>query len=189
MNYQNAKIYKIVNRVNSKCYVGSTTQSLTQRLCEHRSKFNKNKGIYTSKVLFAEDYDGCDIILLEKFPCNDKDELKQKEREWIEKLDCVNRIIVGRTKQEYKETHKEEKKATDKAYYEKNKAFIRSKVKEYRLNNLEEARQKEKVYRDRRKDKIAEKFQCECGGSYCSRHYKAHCLTKKHLSHLSSKKV
>ena len=38
MTYQNGTIYCIINTVDDDIYVGSTTQSLTERMCLHRSK-------------------------------------------------------------------------------------------------------------------------------------------------------
>eukprot|EP01080_Neovahlkampfia_damariscottae_P012895 gene12895-7314_t len=43
VNYQNGKIYKIINLTNEKCYIGSTTQKLSVRMAEHRSFYKKNK--------------------------------------------------------------------------------------------------------------------------------------------------
>jgi hypothetical protein len=60
-----------------------------------------------------------DIILLENVSCINKDELKARERFYIETLECVNKVIPGRTNQEYAADHKEQRKE----YYEKHKAI------------------------------------------------------------------
>ena len=39
--YQNAKIYKITDIAYNKCYIGSTTESLSLRMARHRSNFKK----------------------------------------------------------------------------------------------------------------------------------------------------
>mmetsp|Transcript_32665 Transcript_32665/g.38319 ORF Transcript_32665/g.38319 Transcript_32665/m.38319 type:complete len:103 (+) Transcript_32665:95-403(+) len=42
VNYKNGKIYKIVCNETNEIYIGSTTQTLTDRLCQHVSKFKHN---------------------------------------------------------------------------------------------------------------------------------------------------
>ena len=45
MDYKSGKIYCIRNDINDEIYVGSTTQSLSQRMAKHRS--DKKKRIVT----------------------------------------------------------------------------------------------------------------------------------------------
>eukprot|EP01080_Neovahlkampfia_damariscottae_P006186 gene6186-gene9641 len=66
VNYQNGKVYKIINSINDKCYIGSTTQKLCVRMAKHRCDYNTGKS-YTSKLLFEEDYENCKIILIENY--------------------------------------------------------------------------------------------------------------------------
>ena len=62
--------------------------------------------------------DNCKIELLESFPCNNREERNAREGYWIRLNDCVNRVVIGRTKQEYYEQHKEEDKQRREQYYE-----------------------------------------------------------------------
>ena len=39
---QNGQIYKRVSPDNSTCYVGSTTEGLSQRIARHRQEYNKH---------------------------------------------------------------------------------------------------------------------------------------------------
>ncbi len=55
----------------------------------------------TSYDLFALGVDDVEITLIELFPCTTKRELHEKEREWIEKSNCVNEYIPLRTEAEY----------------------------------------------------------------------------------------
>ena len=109
MNYANTKIYKIVCNVTGKVYIGSTTRKyLSERLAHHRSDYDLykkgKKGYITSiQVLENNDYD---IILLENFPCNDKNERNARERHYIETIECVNKQYPGRTKHEHYEDNK-----------------------------------------------------------------------------------
>ncbi len=50
--------------------------------------------------------DNCNIFLLENYNCNDINELRAKEGEYIKKFKCINKIIPGRTIKEYYETIK-----------------------------------------------------------------------------------
>jgi hypothetical protein len=100
VDYQNGKIYEIVDKTNGKRYIGSTTQSLSKRLAKHREDYDrylKKKQHYISsfEILKNNNYD---IFLLEKYPCNSKEELHRKEGEYQRKLECVNMLIAGRTK-------------------------------------------------------------------------------------------
>ena len=105
VNYNNSKIYKIVDNTNNNIYVGSTTKKyLSDRLSSHNSDYRRfkkiNKGYITSFEILKNN--NFDIILLELVNCNSKDELKSRERFYIETLDCVNKNIPGRTNKEYK---------------------------------------------------------------------------------------
>lgn len=93
--YSRGKIYKIVCNKTGKCYIGSTCE---QRLCcrinKHRECFKRyNKGTYhfvsSFEIFENDDYD---IVLVENYACNSKDELHSRERFWIENTqNCVNR--------------------------------------------------------------------------------------------------
>lgn len=117
INYQLGKVYKIVG--NGKIYVGSTCERLLcQRLSGHNrayKSYQNGKSKYTSSFVCITD-DSHYIELLEACPCNSKDELHKCERKWIDELDCVNQVLVGRTKKEYNEEHKEVVKEYQKAY-------------------------------------------------------------------------
>jgi hypothetical protein len=144
--YKNGKIYRIVCNVTGLTYIGSTYQTLSQRLIEHRGYYREllknpdKKNIQTStRVIAGGDYD---IVLLEKCPCESKEELNKRKRHYIESMECINKIIPGRSVKEYK-----------KIYYEKNKEAIAEKAKIYREKNKEKA----KIHRDKNKEAIAEK--------------------------------
>jgi len=95
-DYSKGKIYMIVS--DSGCYVGSTTQTLRRRYRKHitdKRKVSSHKIIENSK-----------IILLQDYPCKTRNELLWKEREWIEKTDCVNKDKPLITKEEHKEYQK-----------------------------------------------------------------------------------
>ena len=108
LNFDNSVIYKICcNDLEIKdVYVGSTT-NFTRRKYEHRTdcRCPKSKRHNTPVYKFIRDNGGIDnwsIIIVERFKAIDKDDLKMKEREWIEKLqttlNCIKKSY--RTKEE-----------------------------------------------------------------------------------------
>jgi hypothetical protein len=103
VNYSNGKIYKIIDNTNNKIYIGSTVQSLATRISQHRYDYQaylkSGERMMTSfQILENGNYD---IVLLEKFSCESKEELHARERHHIEKNNCVNKFIPTRTKREY----------------------------------------------------------------------------------------
>jgi hypothetical protein len=123
VNYQLGKIYKIIDNTTNKIYIGSTCEpTLARRLAKHTSNYkdfsNAGKTPYTTSFEIIKNGD-CDIVLLEAFPCNSKDELHSRERFYIENNICINKNIPTRTEKEYK-----------KIYLEKNKEQIKLKKSE-----------------------------------------------------------
>lgn len=113
-DYQQGKIYRIVSKTGRQ-YVGSTVETLSQRLSRHRGyiKDQKNQGI-SSVMILKEDPDA-KIILIEKYPCSSSEELRAREQYWIENIEggCVNVVRAHTTPEIIKEQTKaryEEKK-------------------------------------------------------------------------------
>jgi len=151
VNYQLGKIYRIVNDELNLTYYGSTCSTLSRRLTEHKQRAHK----CSSKILFSTETKA-EIILVEKFPCNDKIELHQRERFYIENNECVNKVIPCRTKKEYREDNKEEIYLKRKEYREQNKEKIKEQNKKYQEENKEKINLQRKQYRQDNKEKIKE---------------------------------
>jgi predicted GIY-YIG superfamily endonuclease len=100
VNYQLGKIYKIVDNTNGNIYIGSTCEPtlarrLSQHMCDFKRYLNKKRNFTTSfKIIENNNYN---IILLETYPSNSKDELHAKDRYYIENNNCVNKQIPTRT--------------------------------------------------------------------------------------------
>ena len=171
-DYQLSKIYKLWSPSTNLIYIGSTTQSIAQRLADHIKtyrRFKNDKYPYTTsfKILECEDYK---IELIESYSCNNRTQLLKKEGEYIKSLECINKRIEGRTKedhkkylkeyneknkasrQEYRENNKASKQEYDKEYREKNK----EKIKIYKEKNKERLKEKSKIYREKNKEKRKE---------------------------------
>src|SRR5438445_9219955 len=87
MSYQNGKIYKIVSEQTDKVYIGSTIDPLTTRLTCHKSGYkrwkNEKRGFTASFDIVK--YGDAKIMLLESYPCRNKDELREQEQVWLDK--------------------------------------------------------------------------------------------------------
>jgi len=138
VNYQNGKVYKIINENNEIIYIGSTAEEkLCRRYSHHKYKSPNHK-----------------IILIENYPCNSKEELRKREQQVIEQhSNLLNQIRAYQTE----EQRKEQKKEKDKLYQENNKDIIKQKQKEYRENNKDILNQNKKEYYENNKDIINQK--------------------------------
>lgn len=180
------KIYKIVNTIDDKIYVGSTSMShVNKRFTLHKSSYKKwLRGLssyYTSFELF-EDYgiENCKIELIEEIEISDRKELFKRENFWINELRevCVNK------KPSYSS---DEKKITDmkkanKKYYEKNRDKILQQKNTYRkLNYIEN---KDKVLKRSKEWAKGKKFCIYCGEESNKGHFSLHKKTVKHMKNV-----
>ena len=82
VNYQNGKIYQIVNTLNDKIYIGSTCNELRIRFKQHRARANQEKSQHMEFYsVLKNNKDSFKIILIEYYPCNSKLELEKREYE------------------------------------------------------------------------------------------------------------
>ncbi len=175
-DYTKGKIYKLICNETSKIYIGSTCQSLCKRYGDHVAQYkywkNTNKNYVSSFKLIIDG--NCDIVLIENYSCNNKEELHARERYWIEQYDCVNKIIPTRTQHEYRNDnidkikeydndryHNERKLNNDyqekiKDYRDKNKEKTQEYNKQYYINNKEKIKKATLNYANNNKDKIKE---------------------------------
>lgn len=112
--YQRGKIYKLVCNKTGKVYYGSTCEKrLSIRKAKHKNNYKNylaGKTNFTTSFNIIENND-YDIVLVELYPCQIKDELLARERFFIENNECVNKSIPGRSQKEskknYRLTHKD----------------------------------------------------------------------------------
>ena len=163
-DYSKSKIYKIIDNTNGNIYIGSTTQRLAQRLAGHTRNF---RCYLNCKVHYMTSYDiiqnnNYDIVLLETFACETKEQLHARERFHIETNDCVNKYIPTRTQKEYSEYRKEKKHEYDKIYRNENKEKKRETDRKYRENNQEKIREMKKNYIENNREKVKEQQRQKC---------------------------
>lgn len=187
-NYKNGKIYKVICSETQSFYIGSTTQPLSKRLCEHKTRFNNclTKSFITPKIYLVED-----------FSCERKEQLLMRERYHIENTDCVNLRLPLVTNEERKdylknryENNKEKILKQHQEYRENNKEKIKEDTKIYKNKNKEIIRIKNKIYEEKNKEKIAkrksEKITCECGVIIAKGGFSKHIKSKKHSNNLKN---
>ena len=143
-DFSRGLIYKLCcNDTNVKeIYVGSTTNFTKRKDC-HKSDCNninsKNYNCYVYQFIRENGgWENWSMIMVEKYPCNDVLELKQRERHWIEELKAeLNKVIPTRTPKEWREANtvkykryqKEYHKEYQKTYYKANHERIKRRKK------------------------------------------------------------
>jgi hypothetical protein len=192
-NYQRTIIYKIIcNDLNIiDLYVGSTT-NFTRRKCDHkRHCCNESDKKYNTKIYkIIRDNGGWDnwsMLEIEKYPCNDNNEARFRERYWYEQLKSTMNSIKPALYY-----HNE----SSKSYYINNSEKIKNEKKLYYKNNTELYLEKQRAYHHLNKEKLNMKVRlrrdnyahvyCDCGGHYRVENKNKHIITKIHNNYLLS---
>ena len=195
-DYSQGKIYTIRCRDDPTLfYVGSTTQRLSQRWTDHKSKCSNetlkdyNRLIYVKMREVGQDkfY----IELYEDFPCERRDQLTKREGEIMRDLKPnLNTLIAGRTIREYYNETKENLKQKYKEYYIAYRLNNKEKIKEgnkiYYTENKEKIKVKEQKYYEEHKNEINQEkainITCECGCQCRKSDIAKHKKTQKHIT-------
>ena len=183
--YENGRIYKIVDNAYTKCYVGSTCETLIKRFQRHKKDYQdyldgRRFDNTTSCILFEEfGVENCKIELIENCPCNNKEELRRREGHYIQEMNCVNKRIAGRTKQEYNEYYKDRRREINKEYKQNNKDKYKQHKKNYVNNNREKVNEYHLSYYHRKKETLNDKIECPiCLRHISKRNMRRHTLGK-----------
>ena len=122
-DYSKGKIYTIRCLTNDALiYVGSTIQSLCERLVSHKRDGRNEKTKHT--LLYStinEDWDNWKIELHQLYPCSCIEELRAKEGEIIRLISTLNKNIAGRTRKEWANNNKDKVAKYKAEYSKKNK--------------------------------------------------------------------
>ena len=159
-NYNNTLIYKLVcnDLTVTDVYVGHTTD-FTKRKYRHKIVCsNVNSKSYNLKVYtIIRDNGGWEnwtMVEVEKYPCNDSNEARARERHWYEILNAnMNSQIPNRPNEGCK-VHYERYKEWHENYYKNNKECIALKKKEYRDANKDAINARTKELRNANKEAI-----------------------------------
>ena len=176
INYQNTVIYKIVcNDLNIKdIYVGHTTdfirrKSQHKRNCDCKSKCNMKVYEMINK---NGKWDNWSMIEIEKYPCNDGNEARSRERYYYELLNAnLNMLTPIQSNEEILEYHKK----YNIEYYQNHKERLNEISKEYRIQ-----------HKDILSNKAKTKINCCCGCTFVQSEKSRHIKSKKHIEFISS---
>jgi len=204
VNYNKSIIYKICSKdINIKqIYIGSTANELRKRKNKHKTDCNninsKKYNTYVYKFIRQNGgFENFDIIEVERYNCNDKQELHKRERHWLEQLGAtLNTRVPNRSPKEHYEDNKDIIAEHKKQHYKDNKEQILEKNKEWRENNKDKSKEryesnkdkykeryeknrdkileKNKERYDKIKDKLKEKVECDI----CNKIMNRGCLTR-----------
>ena len=178
--YENSIIYKIKHNEDyddKTIYVGSTS-NFKNRKNQHKCNCNNEKNIKYNYTVYQyiRDNGGWEqfvMIPIEQYPCNNKDELKIKERHHIDLLKpTLNKNIPGRTAKEYYKNYYH--------YYNDNKQKLKEYQKERYENNKKYYKNYYEANREQINEKVKEKVICDhCGCELRRDTLKRHQKTKK----------
>lgn len=208
-DYHQGKIYKLVNDVDNEIYVGSTCNSLPKRLGEHKGKMKHKPNQKIYQKMHALGLAHFRIILVEDYPCNNKNELTAREEHWRTELKASLNMVccstgikcckIGSAEDEQIEYRRNYEKAYNKT--EKRKEFNKKHQREYRKTEKGQAYNKQyrkqyyednkekkisyaQLYRTANREKIREKknqqIQCVCGLPSTRNNLKTHQKTARH---------
>ena len=160
VDYSKTIIYKLVcNDLNiTECYVGSTT-NFTQRKSEHKKNcINPNSKEHNcKKYCFIRDNGGWSnwqMVEIEKYPCNDKNEATKRERYYFELLNAslntqnpnISMGIIKHNKEYIKNKDLYINNNENTEQYLKTKERIRAYKKEYYQKNRDKRNEYGKQY-------------------------------------------
>jgi group I intron endonuclease len=175
MDYSKGKIYRILNNVDDDCYIGSTTQPLSKRMAVHRKDMNaasnRDRLLYIKMRLHgAENFY---IELVEEYPCENVEQLRKREGHYIREMGTLNKLVSGRSTDEWRRDSFEHRKAWQKQYDTEHREKKSAYKKDWLLKNAEKMREWKLT-----------PIQCECGITYTQQCRSKHVKTKRHLSHM-----
>jgi hypothetical protein len=165
--YNNGKIYKLVCK-DEHYYIGSTIKTLQERFNSHKYCINNNIQYKNYKHFNTVPLEEISIELIENYPCNSKNELREREDYYIQlslsDKFCLNTYRALQTDDEKKEydklyytLHKDKAKENMKKYYEENKDTIMEYHQKYNEENKDIISQKRAEYRKNNSKMLSEK--------------------------------
>jgi len=149
IDYSKTKIYKIIDLTSElPPYFGSTCQSLSVRMGGHRSKSNK----CSSKQIIEKGKNNYKCVLVENYPCKNKEEQIKRESWFIENNDCINKKNP-QTNTYSKSYIEHNKKNIENIKNEKKKKLILNKKNKNCFKKLKKKKKKKKKKKIKKKKK------------------------------------
>jgi hypothetical protein len=146
-DYSQAYVYRYWN--NKTQYFGSSANTWDNRQRQHLASSNMANSRY---IVNGDLPWQCEII--EHFPCENKYQLQERERFYIENFECNNSYVPNRTDKEWREANKEVIARKKQIYHIENRKKILKRCDEWYYSHREEVAIKSKVYREKNAEVI-----------------------------------
>jgi hypothetical protein len=156
-------VYSIRSHQTEQVYYGSTSQTLSQRMTDHRADYKRYLAghyhwVTSFHIMCFEDayIEMCRVVEYDV-----KQELHAVEMSCIRENKCVNKVQPGRTREQH---------------YIDNRATLLKHQAEYDATHSEQIKKHKK-----------EKHNCECGGYFTNGHKSRHLDSPKHQAFVFKK--
>jgi len=156
--YANGKIYKLCCKDPNitEIYIGSTLNQYRRKHEHKRDCNNPNRKAYNLYVYqFIREnggFENWDIVILEEYPAENKNELVWKEREYIEllqpALNCVKRPVVT------SEENRKKLRELERKYYKQDTEKFREKNRKWRENNPDKVQELKNNWCEKNKERV-----------------------------------
>jgi len=137
MDYQNGRVYQILNNIDNDVYVGSTCSTLTKRLSWHKHRYDRQDKQHVP--LYAKmhelGFDQFYIELVEQYPCNTREELRAREGHYIRERGTLNKVVAGRTQNQWRIDNKEKVDEHRRQYIASRREHFRAYHAQWRADN------------------------------------------------------
>ena len=143
VDYSKSKIYQILNDVDDDVYIGSTCQPLSKRMAHHRCCMTRDecKKYLVYQHMREVGIEHFYIELIKEVPCENKEQLRAIEGQYIRQYGTLNKNIAGRTKKQHADDTKEHKAEYDKKRREEIGDEINQKRRERYWTDVENKRE------------------------------------------------
>lgn len=145
--YKKSAVYKIGNKINGKCYVGSTARSLHERLANHRNMLRRGQHptLHLQRAWNKYGEEAFEFVMLEA--C-EPERCLEREDWWIDRLDAYGSGYNGcpKARSRLGTKHTEESKAKNRASHLGKKASdeVRAKMSESQKERLKDSEERKK---------------------------------------------
>ena len=153
IDYAKTIIYKLVHKddlYDENIYIGHTTDMRKRKYGHKKICNNPNNAAYNEKkYLYIRDNGGWDewlMIEIEKYPCNDVNEARARERViQCEMKAKLNDNVAGRTNKEWYVDNREKLSEQHKQYRQANYDKLLEQKKQYYQDNKEKILERQKI--------------------------------------------
>ena len=160
-DYRKGKIYCIRNEINDDIYIGSTCQTLSQRMTQHRTDCKKDKNPNRKLYVLMNEINDKDVFyheLIEDYPCEHVYQSRKREGELIREMKpSLNMNVECRSAKEYQDTYREYFNQYKKDYYINNKEYLNECNRLHYENNKDQIKEHQKIYREEHRDELNQK--------------------------------